>query len=114
MIPPTSTFCCILIAFVTLVESDDNVGHLFRKLAEVKRKQGLDETFDTHKISYPIKHHVIKHVEVLPVISDYHSVNRERSSLIAYHPVYGPLHVKPLSKVSLSEVMNLHSGVAHL
>ncbi|KAK6053600.1 hypothetical protein COOONC_08895 [Cooperia oncophora] len=113
-----------------LVESAEEISHLYRKLAEVKRKQGFE---DTHKINYPIKHHSIKHIEVLPMISDYHSVNQERSrsrpkrmekdepnkdnvlqSAIAHHPVHGFLHEKPLSKVALSDLMNLHGGVQHL
>ncbi|KAK5977944.1 hypothetical protein GCK32_001971 [Trichostrongylus colubriformis] len=115
MITTTSTFrLTLIIAIATFVEPAGDASHLHKKLAEVKRKQGLDNVSDTHKAIYPIRHHSIKHVDVLPMISDYHSVNRERSKVIADHPIHGPLYVNPLSKVSLSELINIDGGVAHL
>ncbi|XGW13336.1 hypothetical protein V3C99_000013 [Haemonchus contortus] len=93
MTPMANTFFLILIVAILLVESANDISHLHRKLAAVKRKQGLEDdedATDTHKAIYPIRHHALNHVDVLPLISDYHSVNKERS------------------------IMNMHGGVAHL
>ncbi|WKY01753.1 hypothetical protein Q1695_015618 [Nippostrongylus brasiliensis] len=105
----------VTLCFVVLLgDAVPEISHLHQKLAELKKKHGLEGVGETHKMDYPYRHQAIKFADIMPILSDYAAVHRERSAVIAHHPVHGPLHEFPLSKISLSDVMNRHGGVANL
>ncbi|VDL82070.1 unnamed protein product [Nippostrongylus brasiliensis] len=70
----------VTLCFVVLLgDAVPEISHLHQKLAELKKKHGLEGVAETHKMDYPYRHQAIKFADIMPILSDYAAVHRERS-----------------------------------